>query len=129
MPGSNWRNELLKKSMPLFTNTFGGWLNFPDYFFFWAYHGQNAVFNTMAYQNAVMDKMITNARFAESKPLYDGMVKDMITLAHEQVPRILVMEGAFHGRTMGALSATHSAKYQEGFTPLLEGFDRPRIHC
>jgi acetylornithine aminotransferase len=41
-----------------------------------------------------------------------------------QVPRILVMEGAFHGRTMGALSATHSAKYQEGFTPLLEGFVR-----
>jgi acetylornithine aminotransferase len=40
------------------------------------------------------------------------------------VPQILVTEGAFHGRTMGALSATHSAKYQEGFTPLLEGFVR-----
>ena len=40
------------------------------------------------------------------------------------VPGILVMEGAFHGRTMGALTATHSEKYQEGFTPLLEGFYR-----
>ncbi len=41
-----------------------------------------------------------------------------------QVPHILVMEGSFHGRTMGALTATHSAKYQEGFGPLLDGFVR-----
>ncbi|MDR2212081.1 MAG: aspartate aminotransferase family protein [Pseudomonadales bacterium] len=40
------------------------------------------------------------------------------------VPTILVTEGAFHGRTLGALSATHNPKYQEGFTPLLEGFVR-----
>jgi acetylornithine aminotransferase len=41
-----------------------------------------------------------------------------------QVPTILVFEGAFHGRTLGALTATHSSKYQEGFTPLLDGFVR-----
>lgn len=28
----------------------------------------------------------------------------------------------FHGRTMGALSATHQKKYREGFEPLLPGF-------
>lgn len=39
-------------------------------------------------------------------------------------PKILVTEGAFHGRTMGALTATHSAKYQKGFAPLLQGFVR-----
>lgn len=39
-------------------------------------------------------------------------------------PKILVTEGAFHGRTMGALAATHSRKYQEGFTPMLPGFVR-----
>ncbi len=37
---------------------------------------------------------------------------------------ILVTEGAFHGRTLGALAATHSAKYQEGFGPLPAGFLR-----
>ncbi|MEI7950777.1 MAG: aspartate aminotransferase family protein [Gammaproteobacteria bacterium] len=37
---------------------------------------------------------------------------------------ILVTEGAFHGRTLGALAATHSAKYQEGFGPLPGGFLR-----
>lgn len=40
------------------------------------------------------------------------------------LPHILVTEGAFHGRTMGSLTATHSAKYQEGFGPMLEGFVR-----
>jgi acetylornithine/N-succinyldiaminopimelate aminotransferase len=34
--------------------------------------------------------------------------------------RIVCMEGAFHGRTMGALSAT--GKYLDGFEPALEGF-------
>ena len=27
----------------------------------------------MSYQNPKMDKMITNARFAESKPIYDEL--------------------------------------------------------
>jgi len=35
---------------------------------------------------------------------------------------IIVMDQSFHGRTMGALSATGQAKYQEGFEPLLPGF-------
>lgn len=88
IPGATWRAALLKKDMPLLVNRFGGWLNFPEYFFFWCYHGQNAVFNTMSYQNAKLDKMIDNARFAESKPLYDSFVKDMIQLAYDEVPRV-----------------------------------------
>lgn len=39
-------------------------------------------------------------------------------------PKIVVVEGAFHGRTMGALSATGSAAIQEAFKPLLPGFIR-----
>lgn len=41
-----------------------------------------------------------------------------------ELPRIIVMEGAFHGRSMGSLSATYNTKHQEGFGPLLEGFIR-----
>lgn len=41
-----------------------------------------------------------------------------------KTPTIVVTEGAFHGRTLGALTATHSAKYQEGFGPLPAGFVR-----
>jgi acetylornithine aminotransferase len=39
-------------------------------------------------------------------------------------PVILVMEKAFHGRTMATLSATGSRKVQAGFEPLLSGFVR-----
>jgi acetylornithine/N-succinyldiaminopimelate aminotransferase len=35
---------------------------------------------------------------------------------------IVTMRGAFHGRTMGALSATPTEKYQHGFEPLVPGF-------
>jgi len=40
------------------------------------------------------------------------------------VPGIIVMEGAFHGRTMGSLTATHSNRHQDGFAPFLDGFYR-----
>ena len=88
IPGATWRAALLKKDMPMIVNRFGGWLDFPEYFFYWCYHGQNAVFNTMGYQNPKLDRVITNARFAESKPIYDSMVREMIQIAYDEVPRI-----------------------------------------
>lgn len=88
IPGATWRAALLKKDMPMLINRFGGWLDYPEYFFFWCYHGQNAVFNTMSYQNAKLDKIITNARFAESKAIYDSSVKEMIQIAYDEVPRV-----------------------------------------
>lgn len=39
-------------------------------------------------------------------------------------PVIIVMTKAFHGRTMGTLTATGNTKVQEGFGPLLSGFIR-----
>lgn len=39
-------------------------------------------------------------------------------------PTIIVMEGAFHGRTMATLSATGNRKSQAGFEPLVSGFVR-----
>ena len=34
---------------------------------------------------------------------------------------VVALEGAFHGRTMGALSLTHKAAYREPFAPLVPG--------
>lgn len=39
-------------------------------------------------------------------------------------PEIIVMERAFHGRTMATLSATGNRKAQAGFEPLVSGFIR-----
>lgn len=37
-------------------------------------------------------------------------------------PVVIVVEGSFHGRTLAALSATGNAKIQQGFEPLVAGF-------
>ncbi len=39
-------------------------------------------------------------------------------------PEIVVMEGAFHGRTLAALAATDNHKIKQGFDPLPTGFVR-----
>ena len=41
-----------------------------------------------------------------------------------EVPTIVVMDGAFHGRTLAALSASGNRKIQAGFEPLVDGFCR-----
>ncbi|MBI3701696.1 MAG: aspartate aminotransferase family protein [Afipia sp.] len=38
--------------------------------------------------------------------------------------RLITFEGAFHGRTLAALSATGQQKYLEGFGPPVDGFDQ-----
>lgn len=39
-------------------------------------------------------------------------------------PKIIVVNGSFHGRTLATLSATGNRKVQAGFSPLVEGFIR-----
>jgi acetylornithine/N-succinyldiaminopimelate aminotransferase len=42
--------------------------------------------------------------------------------------RILALENSFHGRTFGALSITHPAKYREPFAPLVPGVEFVRFN-
>jgi len=91
IPGANWRTELTKKTMPLYTNVFSGWLDYPEYFFIWCYHGRNSIFNTMGYQSKEMDAFIDGAVAAGAngdKPTYDTDVKGFIDLAFTDMPRI-----------------------------------------
>jgi peptide/nickel transport system substrate-binding protein len=91
VPGANWRTELAKKTMPLFTNVFSGWLDYPEYFFTWCYHGGKSIFNTMDYQSPAMDALIDGARAAAAvgdKAAYDKDVKGFVDLAFADMPRI-----------------------------------------
>jgi peptide/nickel transport system substrate-binding protein len=92
IPGANWRAEFTKKTLPFIVNAFGGWLNFPEYFFYWAYHGQNAIFNTMSYQSPEMDKLIEAARFETDPPKYADEVEGFIRIAFADVPRIPLLQ-------------------------------------
>jgi peptide/nickel transport system substrate-binding protein len=91
VPGANWRSEMAKKSMPMMVNFFSGWLDYPEYFFFWCYHGQNAIFNTMSYVDDNMTAMIDGARKAAGAgdwATYEKDVKGFISKAYDEVPRI-----------------------------------------
>ncbi|KAG9256252.1 acetylornithine and succinylornithine aminotransferase [Emericellopsis atlantica] len=45
-----------------------------------------------------------------------------------QKTELVSFNGAFHGRTMGALSATHNPKYQEPFAPMVPGFQQGKFN-
>jgi peptide/nickel transport system substrate-binding protein len=91
VPGANWRTELNKKVMPLYTNVFSGWLDYPEYFFIWCYHGKNSIFNTMSYVSKEMDGFIDGAGDAATKgdtATYEKNVKGFVDLAFTDIPRI-----------------------------------------
>ncbi|HMK80704.1 MAG TPA: ABC transporter substrate-binding protein [Xanthobacteraceae bacterium] len=91
VPGANWRSEMAKKSMPMMVNFFSGWLDYPEYFFFWCYSGQNAIFNTPSYVDKDMDALIDGAYAAAAageKDKYAADVKGFISKAFHEVPRV-----------------------------------------
>ena len=97
IPGANWRSEMTKKEMPLIINFFSGWLDYPEYFFFWCYHGQNSLFNTMSYQNKDMDALIDAARKAAAEgdtAAYDRDVRGFVQKSFDDIPRIPLFQPA-----------------------------------
>ena len=67
----------------------------------------------------------------------DGALKLARAYAHARVKSpngtnrktcILALEHSFHGRTFGALSITHPAKYREPFEPLVPGVEFVRLN-
>jgi peptide/nickel transport system substrate-binding protein len=95
IPGSNFRTELNKKVLPLYLNVFSGWLDYPEYFFIWCYHGKNSIFNTMSYQSKDMDAFIdgaVNAAAIGDKVNYEKDVKGFVDLAFADMPRIPIFQ-------------------------------------
>ncbi|MGA9053993.1 MAG: ABC transporter substrate-binding protein [Pseudolabrys sp.] len=91
VPGANWRTELNKKTLPLYTNVFSGWLDYPEYFFIWCYHGKNSIFNTMSYQSKTTDGFIdgaVNAAATGDNATYDMDVKGFVDTAYADMPRV-----------------------------------------
>lgn len=75
-------------------------------------------------QTAGMERVFFGNSGAEAN---EAAIKLARLYGHQQGiknPQIVVMENAFHGRTMATLSATGSRKVQAGFEPLVGGFVR-----
>jgi peptide/nickel transport system substrate-binding protein len=89
IPGSEWFAKMGSKSMPMDINYFYGWLDYPEYFYFWTYDGKNnTVFNTPNYQNPTLDKLIDLARDdSQDKATYEGAISKMNAIAMDEAPR------------------------------------------
>ena len=92
VPGANFRGELQKKTAPMVINRFGGWLDWPDYFFFWNLHSNNAIFNVANYQDKAMDGLIDSARFTADPAEYKRSVEGFLAKAMDEVPFIPVCQ-------------------------------------
>ncbi|RDU23988.1 aspartate aminotransferase family protein [Anaerosacchariphilus polymeriproducens] len=92
-------------------------------------HVSNLYYNVPAYEAALkfkkasgMDRVFFTNSGAEAiegalKIARRYVYKENITTIHE----IITMRRSFHGRTLGALSVTHSPKYRYPFKPLIPG--------
>lgn len=89
IPGANWRTvALVQKKLPLHLENFGGWLNTPCYYFFWAYVKGN-LFNSSNYDDAEMQRLVDETLHTPaSDPAYAPKIKRMIAKAFDDVPRI-----------------------------------------
>ena len=93
VPGADWYTRLNQKSMPMLIMSFKAWLNYPDYYFYWTYDGENnSVFNAMNYVNPKMDELIATARFESDPAKYAEQVKGFIKIAFDDVPRIPLVQ-------------------------------------
>lgn len=89
VPGANWFANMASKTMPFVIAEFYPWLDYPEYHFFWTYHGgNNSVFNTCNYVNPALDALIETARFTTDKVEYEKTLSAMVGTVMADVPRI-----------------------------------------
>lgn len=89
IPGANWRTiALVEKRLPLLLENFGGWLDTPDYYFYFSYLAEN-LFNASNYENDEMRRLVEQTLpLPIDAPDYAPNVRRMIEIAIDDVPRI-----------------------------------------
>jgi len=89
VPGANWFSQMLEKSMPMVIASFHAWLDWPEYHFYWHYHGgNNSVFNAANYVNPNLDAVIDEARQTTEPEKYDVLISEMIGHVMKDVPKV-----------------------------------------
>jgi peptide/nickel transport system substrate-binding protein len=103
IPGANWRTvALVDKSLDMHLENFGGWLNTPCYYFFWAYQ-KDRLFNSSAYDNPVVHALTDQAlHIPVDHPDYAGLIKQMFEIVIEDLPRIPLYQPALNVAMNGA---------------------------
>lgn len=102
IPGANWRTaNLVEKRLPLHLENFGGWLNYPCYYFFWAYK-KGHLFNSSNYHNAEVEQLVDETlHLATNDPEYAPKIKRLLEIAFEDIPRIPLWQPALNVASNG----------------------------
>tara|TARA_R110001592_G_scaffold16680_2_gene70859 strand:+ start:7798 stop:9432 length:1635 start_codon:yes stop_codon:yes gene_type:complete len=97
IPGASWRTKaLVEKGLELHLKNFGGWLNYPDYYFYWAYI-KGHLFNSMNYENATIQQLVDSTlNMPTEDPQYPINVMKMIDIATDEVPMIPLWQPALN---------------------------------
>ncbi|EFL90909.1 ABC transporter substrate-binding protein [Ahrensia sp. R2A130] len=97
IPGANWRTAVLvEKRLPLHLENFGGWLNTPDYYFFWAYQDGH-LFNSSNYRNEEVEELVNaTLHMPMDDPEYAPKIKRMFEIVLEDLPRIPLYQPALN---------------------------------
>lgn len=103
IPGANWRTaSLVEKRLPLHLENFGGWLNYPCYYFFWAYK-KGHLFNSSNYDNPEVETLVDETLHMEvDHPDYAPKMKRLFAIAIEDLPRIPLWQPSLNVATNGA---------------------------
>ncbi|KPQ11653.1 MAG: peptide/nickel transport system substrate-binding protein [Saliniramus fredricksonii] len=103
IPGANWRTvALVDKSLDLHLENFGGWLNTPCYYFFWAYQ-KDRLFNSSAYDSEAVHELTERTlHMAMDDPEYAPLIKQMFAHVIEDLPRIPLYQPALNVAMNGA---------------------------
>ena len=103
IPSAGWRTaSLVEKRLPLHLETFGGWLNYPCYYFFWAYL-EGHLFNSSNYRNEEIETLTNETlHMPVDDPDYAPKIKRMIEIVWNEVPRIALWQPALNVGMNGA---------------------------
>ncbi|PWR02694.1 ABC transporter substrate-binding protein [Meridianimarinicoccus roseus] len=103
IPGANWRTAaLVEKTLPMHLENFGGWLDTPDYYFFWAYQ-KDRLFNSSNYYNEEVETLTNETlHMPTDHPDYAPKLKRMFEIAIEDLPRIPLYQPALNVAMNGA---------------------------
>jgi peptide/nickel transport system substrate-binding protein len=89
--GSNWRASFSSRKLPLLTNLFAGWLDYPNYYFEMSL-GKTSIFNSGDYDDAATMALVREARFERDPAKYDEMVRRFIRKTFDDVASIPVYQ-------------------------------------
>jgi peptide/nickel transport system substrate-binding protein len=94
---------LAQKKLPLIIDAFGGWLDTPDYYFYWTYL-KDKLFNASSWDSPELAGLVDKTLDMEqSSPEYAPLIKRMFEIAFDEVPRIPLWQPALDSAMVPAL--------------------------